>query len=443
MTKQRKQENIVYLIIWFIIIAVPVLSLLYRASSDTNVRFELDGILKAWISLVPFLLIFVIHNYFIAPIFEKKGLLIYGILAILLVVSFGSYRYASDIRERNRWIQHWDRVNAEFWARAQAERDSFIVAHPEFSEPRTPFFDEDSLRRRPMAFGPGPRPMGPRNDSAAVTGFNQGFGFPEGREDRIFRRRIRREMAPNPMGPFSPALMEILLAIMMIAANMGVKLYFKGLENDKKVRDLEHENLLQQLQYLRYQINPHFFMNTLNNIHALVDIEPKEAKKSILELSKLMRYVLYEGGKPTIPLDKEVEFLGQYISLMRIRYTDSVKIDMSLPKTTTGVDIPPLLFISFVENAFKHGISYQAESFINVGMDVMDSRLLFWCENSRHETNNDPHSGIGLENVRKRLALLYGEDFTLDIDESQDKYCVKVNVPLQSHVVENLGNLMS
>jgi len=171
-------------------------------------------------------------------------------------------------------------------------------------------------------------------------------------------------------------------------------------------------------------------MNTLNNIHALVDIEPEQAKNTILELSKLMRYVLYDGSRPTIPLVKETEFLKHYIALMRLRYSDSVRIDVDIPEEVPEVQVPPLLFISFVENAFKHGISYESESFIMVALNVKEGFITFSCINSKHETNQDPHSGIGLENTTKRLKLLYHDNYTFNINENVKTYEVLLKIPV-------------
>ena len=171
-------------------------------------------------------------------------------------------------------------------------------------------------------------------------------------------------------------------------------------------------------------------MNTLNNIHALVDIDPEQAKNTIVELSKLMRYVLYDGSRPTIPLSKETEFLKHYIGLMRLRYSDSVRIKVDIPDETPDVQVPPLLFVSFVENAFKHGISYQSESFIMVSLNVREGYISFSCINSKHETNQDPHSGIGLENTRKRLRLLYQENYTFNINENAKTYEVLLKIPV-------------
>ena len=228
----------------------------------------------------------------------------------------------------------------------------------------------------------------------------------------------------------NPAITNTFIAFLLLSMNLGIKEYFRSVKNQHDTDELRRQHLEQELEYLRYQINPHFFMNTLNNIHALVDIDPEQAKNTIVELSKLMRYVLYDGSRPTIPLSKETEFLKHYIGLMRLRYSDSVRIKVDIPDETPDVQVPPLLFVSFVENAFKHGISYQSESFIMVSLNVREGYISFSCINSKHETNQDPHSGIGLENTRKRLRLLYQENYTFNINENAKTYEVLLKIPV-------------
>ena len=207
--------------------------------------------------------------------------------------------------------------------------------------------------------------------------------------------------------------------------------------------ELEKQNLEQQLEYLRYQINPHFFMNTLNNIHALVDIDPEKAKNSIILLSKMMRYILYEGDKNTIPLQREVAFIENYIALMRMRYTDKVSINVDMPKGIVGAkdqgseraneewEIPPLLLITFVENAFKHGVSYRQESFIDLYIGIEDGQLIFRCRNSKAQEPNQEKGGVGLTNVKKRLDLIYGTNYTLNIKDD-DTYSVDLRINKKS-----------
>ena len=212
--------------------------------------------------------------------------------------------------------------------------------------------------------------------------------------------------------------------------NLGVKFYFKTRDDQKKLLRLEKENLEQQLEYLKYQINPHFFMNTLNNIHALVDIDAEKAKSTILELSKMMRFILYEGDKQGVPLTREFDFIRNYITLMELRYTDKVQIRVNLPQQAPDRLIPPLMLITFIENAFKHGISYQHPSFIDIMVDVQDDRLHFTCNNSKAEKSNPEKGGVGLTNVRQRLKLLYDNNYTLHIQDNPDTYQVQLTIPL-------------
>ncbi len=225
-------------------------------------------------------------------------------------------------------------------------------------------------------------------------------------------------------------IMAIVVLILMLGGNLGVKYYFKTRNDQKRMLELEKQNLEQQLEYLRYQINPHFFMNTLNNIHALVDIEPEKAKDTIVELSKMMRFVLYDGNKQHVPLSLELDFIRHYISLMQLRYTEKVKITLDLPQVAPDYKIPPLILITFIENAFKHGVSYRQESFIEVKAAIDRGRLLFTCRNSKVETLNEEKGGVGLTNVRKRLILLYGHNYSLNIGNTQDVYSVELNIPL-------------
>ena len=172
-------------------------------------------------------------------------------------------------------------------------------------------------------------------------------------------------------------------------------------------------------------------MNTLNNIHALVDIDPEKAKGSIEDFSVLMRYALYEGGKPLIPLGRELEFLRHFVTLMRMRYPEQVRIRLSVPDKVEGAQLPPLVLASFVENAFKHGISYDKPSFVDVSLAEEGGKIVFRCVNSRQESA-PAQGGVGLQNVRKRLDLLYGEDYTLYVGEREDVYDVLLVLPSRS-----------
>ena len=172
-------------------------------------------------------------------------------------------------------------------------------------------------------------------------------------------------------------------------------------------------------------------MNTLNNIHALIDVDTEKAKESVIELSKIMRYILYDSSQPIISLQKEITLLNNYIALMRIRYTDSIDINVNIADNLPDVQIPPLLFISFIENAFKHGISYQHPSFVHIMLETREKELSFYIVNSNFSDTRNP-SGIGLENVTKRLQLLYGDKYILETRAEENSFSVNLIIPIES-----------
>ena len=229
---------------------------------------------------------------------------------------------------------------------------------------------------------------------------------------------------------------NLIIGVLMAGANSMIKLYYRSLETEQRMAELEKQSIENEMQYLKYQINPHFLMNTLNNIHAMIDFDTELAKHSVMELSRMLRHVLYDSSGSQTSLDKEVEFLHNYIELMRIRYIDDVKITINTPDLNTcrKVTMPPLLLIVLVENAFKHGISYKKESYIDINIAVDKESLTCVVANSRHSAQTTEHSGIGLNNITKRLDLLFAKSYTLTTDStSNDKYIVELVIPINKH----------
>ncbi len=224
---------------------------------------------------------------------------------------------------------------------------------------------------------------------------------------------------------------NILLGIFMFGMNLGIKMLYKSMKDDEDMEILKRQTIQAEMYYLKYQINPHFFMNTLNNIHALIDINSETAKQCVIELSNMMRYVVYDSGAEEISMKKDMMFIENYIKLMRIRYLEDIEIRFDYPKGLSNkIVIPPLIFIVFVENAFKHGISYNKPSYIHIDIRCDGRTVTARFENSIHEAKRTRQTGIGLENVRKRLELIYGNRFEMKIDDSaEDKYCVTVTIP--------------
>lgn len=227
---------------------------------------------------------------------------------------------------------------------------------------------------------------------------------------------------------------NVLLGLFMCCANSMIKMMFKSMEEEQRMAEMERHRLQTEMEYLKYQINPHFFMNTLNNIHALIDIDTTAAQRSVIELSKMMRYVLYDSDNATIDIVNEVRFIENYIALMKIRYTEDIDVDMKVENPLpSNIKIPPLLLIVLVENAFKHGVSYNKRSYVRIYISCHKSSVICEVRNSRHHTQRKDNkaSGLGLENMRKRLDLLFGNDYSLTIDESnRDEYFVKLKMPI-------------
>jgi hypothetical protein len=252
--------------------------------------------------------------------------------------------------------------------------------------------------------------------------------------DRIGPSDMMHRPPPKPIGPGRPVMLfnNILISILVIGLSTALRVTQKWIQDEKSLRELEKEHLSSELSFLKNQLSPHFFLNTLNNIHSLIDVDKKNAQKAIIELSTMMRYLLYESDKGLSKLTKEIAFIRNYIDLMKLRMDEKVSLSIDLPEEITEVKIPPLLFISFIENAFKHGISYKQASFVKISLMQSETTLVFSCVNSNHQQKErlDDVSGIGLRNIKKRLDLLYAEKYDLAIQEDLETYSVQLKIPL-------------
>ncbi len=234
-----------------------------------------------------------------------------------------------------------------------------------------------------------------------------------------------------PPNQLPPHLSFMLISFLIIGFDTGLKLSVKWVQSEQKRMNAEKQNMESQLAFLRNQVSPHFFMNTLNNIHSLIDLNTEEAKESIIRLSRLMRHLLYDSETENIPITKEIEFIRNYVDLMKLRFSDKVEITLDILNPLPQKSIPPLLFTSFVENAFKHGISYQNSSFINISFSHIEDRLIFEISNSNHNSNVDEaSSGIGIENSKKRLDLIYGVKYDLKIENKETEFRVYLSIPV-------------
>lgn len=251
-------------------------------------------------------------------------------------------------------------------------------------------------------------------------GYNKTLPFPPG------GMRLKLPFA----GPHVVAYASSSLFIVFLS--LGIKVLERQAKIEKKQEEMEKAKLNAELAILKNQISPHFFFNTLNNIYSLIGRNNEDSKNAVIKLSKLMRYVLNESGQDYKLLQDEIEFMKNYIDLMRLRIGTKTKLNVSFPTEHKGVMVPHLLFVSLIENAFKYGISVQDESFVNIGLNCEENRICFKCENGVPESNHDPlfaSTGIGLENLKKRLNLIYPDRYELNITRTKNKF--EVNLIIQ------------
>ena len=215
----------------------------------------------------------------------------------------------------------------------------------------------------------------------------------------------------------------ILPLILSIGMCVGLKINAKLNKNKLTLQKMRQNQLDTEIKYLKYQVQPHFLFNTLNNIYALIDSSPEKAKASIHSMSKMMRYVLHDTSTSKVPLVKEIEFLKRYIDLMQLRVSSNVVLEKNFPIINQPIQIAPLLLISFIENAFKHGIDAVQPSFIKIELTIDNDWLRYAVMNSSFpEKEKVTDSGIGLENLKKRLELLYPNRFELITKEINNQY---------------------
>ncbi|MEM9889077.1 MAG: histidine kinase [Bacteroidota bacterium] len=203
---------------------------------------------------------------------------------------------------------------------------------------------------------------------------------------------------------------------------------------EARKKEFEKEQLTSELRFLKAQINPHFLFNTLNNLYYLAFNNSPNTTEVIAKLSQMMRYMLYESNHPRVPLDNEIEYIRNYISLEKLRLNDEVPIDFEVKGKTAGVAIVPLVLITFLENAFKHGVSNTTEqAWIKATLNVEEGMCYYQVANSKISESGktvSEKSGIGLQNVKRRLDLSYPDNYHLAVRENEDHYAVDLKLNL-------------
>lgn len=362
-------EIFVFVVIWMVVFTIPF----FNQRIDNSVNW--DKVIGEWIRITSFLIVFILNTLIFIPkfLFQKKYRLYISLTFLGIVVVTG-----------------------------------ITVSLQQFLLPPQP------LVMPPMDLGPGMPPM------------ELGPGMPAPMGYKPLHQ-------PLPKSLLMIFIDNFLIGLLVVGVSTSVKMVSQWLSEENRRKDLEKEQLKTELALLRHQVSPHFFMNTLNNIHALIDINADDAKDTIIRLSTMMRYLLYDTAHGKTTLKKEINFIESYIRLMKLRFPDNVAVDLDVPERVNDIEIPPMLFISFLENAFKHGVSYQAASFVSFKIEQNDKRLDCIIRNSKHKSKeilDESYSGIGMANIKKSLKLLFGSDYILTINENDKEFEVKLSIPV-------------
>jgi two-component system, LytTR family, sensor kinase len=220
-------------------------------------------------------------------------------------------------------------------------------------------------------------------------------------------------------------------ALMIYGLSTSLKIIGEWFKKDKQQKEIENEKLNTELAFLKSQVNPHFLFNTLNNICALARKKSDSTEDAIIRLSQIMRYMYYDSRDDKVNLEKEVEYLNNYIDLQKLRVSDLAIISFDCKGDIPGCMIEPMLLIPFVENSFKHGISTMNKSAIKISLEITDQQLVFEITNPIWRSlseNIEKDSGIGLKNVKRRLNLLYPHKHNLLISDNGETYKVVLTI---------------
>ena len=219
----------------------------------------------------------------------------------------------------------------------------------------------------------------------------------------------------------------------------AIKITIDWVKYKDKTLELSKTNLETELAYLKSQIQPHFFFNTLNNLYSLTLDKSDKAPETVLKLSDLMSYVIYDAREKTVSLTNEINHINNYIDLERLRFGDRLKLDFDISGDISGVELPPILFLPYIENCFKHGTRTRAEEIpITIKFEIIDKWLYFSCKNMLSEEPtvaskylDSDHHGVGLKNTERRLKLRYEDNYDLKVSEENGEFVVKLKIPVK------------
>ena len=389
--------TIMHILGWAIILLIPKFLM-----HQMPVRMSLVQELSMWI---PVMIVFYLNFYILIPILlTKKRFFLYGISLIsIILISFFSLQIFEQFYFEPSVI------NSSIAGRPF--RDTFFIQ----SSQRNQFFITDTASES-------------KYDTVRKKIWEGRHMRLPMSDDRFQVRTIRREFD------------FFVLLVLAIAISTSIKITGKWYSNEKERKEMENQKLTAELSFLKSQINPHFFFNTLNSIYSLAIQKSTKTPEAIVKLSELMRYIIYEADKNLVPLKKELEYIRNYVELQKLRLMSNVKVTYAIEGIYNDIMIEPLLFLPFIENAFKYGIDSTKECEIKIKFTINGENLNFTVENPLvHQIKKQPSdsSGIGMANTKKRLQLLYGEKHSLKVSQTGEYFIVELVLKLRENELYN------
>lgn len=236
---------------------------------------------------------------------------------------------------------------------------------------------------------------------------------------------------------FNYVLSAFIGEIYVVGITTAIQITFDWVQTKTKTKELERLNLETELDFLKSQIQPHFFFNTLNNLYSLTLSKSKRAPETVLKLSDLMSYVIYDANQKRVPLVNEIKHIQNYLDLEKLRYGDRLQIDFNVEGAIEGKKIPPVLLLPFIENSFKHGTKVSDPVIpISIKVKVEENHLIFSTKNRKADFDMMDNGletykhGVGLQNTIRRLKLVFGDQYKLDIEDSEKEYEIKLKIPI-------------
>ncbi|SMO51021.1 sensor histidine kinase [Gracilimonas mengyeensis] len=237
------------------------------------------------------------------------------------------------------------------------------------------------------------------------------------------------DRGPERRGAFD--FLALLSSMFIVLLGTGIQFGQQWYRNEQEKEEIGREKLQTELSFLKNQVNPHFFFNMLNNIYSLIQSKPDRAQKAVHKLSKLMRYMLYESSREKVTLGMEVNFMENYIELVKVRLSQAISVDFIKEVEDDELTIPPLLFIPFLENVFKHGVRQNDPAIVTIYIRQTKDFIEFLTQNNVYKpVNNTDQKGIGLKNAKRRLDLLYKDNYSLKVRDKGERFIVYLKIPV-------------